>query len=187
MFSTSKRQCIITLSSAWAKYLALSTCPKQVIWLREPLLELAGKNQKKYLLQTYLLTVLPQFSWLKITQVFARNKHLKIKIYHIRELREHNLSTSDRLNLKNQLTFWQKLLLTGFWKISFLYWMWNLKLYFINLKQWKIKRIGLEMYVKLFRKLLFTIVFKFFCNWFEIEHDPNVVPFENFYMTLLLP
>lgn len=93
-FWTFERQSIITISSPEAQQVVFSACAKQVVSLRRILLELSGKpiyeDQEIYPIERFTDST-AAISLTKNSQVFERNKPTKIKIHHLKELREQRL------------------------------------------------------------------------------------------------
>ena len=86
----SRKQTIVTLSSAEAEYVALSTCAREVTWMRSMLREMT--QQRPWLFECQLPTTtilidsraarsMPESSVLS-----HRTKHISIKYHHVRDL-----------------------------------------------------------------------------------------------------
>lgn len=90
IYWASKRQSLVTLSTSEAEYVALSTCAKQIVWLRHLFVELLHNEPLTAdfaLHPTNLITdSTSAISMTNKRQVSERNKHIEIKVHHIREL-----------------------------------------------------------------------------------------------------
>lgn len=104
----SARQTVVAFSSAEAKYTALSTCAKTVIWLRRFQLELM--NKREFVDTEYQLPYTSMFSdstaallLATSSQVFAKSTHIETKYYRLRRLIDsgkielHHISTTEQV------------------------------------------------------------------------------------------
>nr|QCC62382.1 RNase H [Digenea simplex] len=107
IYWTSKRQSIITLSSAEAEYIALSTCAKQITWMRRLFYELANHTPCKtdsFLPPTILNTdSTSAISLATNTQVSERNNHIEIKAHHIKQLINRGIIEQKYVNKLDQI------------------------------------------------------------------------------------
>jgi len=81
---------VIALSTAEAEYVALSSCAKQITWIRKLVREVANKRPWTGF-GTIPMTVVHMDSTAALglatkDQISARNKHIDIKIHHVRGL-----------------------------------------------------------------------------------------------------
>ena len=85
-----KNQSMIALSSAEAEYIALSECAKQLIWTRKIFWEVTNKTECKENIKFNATNIFidstAAISMATNDQVSARNKHIELKIHHVRAL-----------------------------------------------------------------------------------------------------
>lgn len=95
IYWSSKRQTLVTLSSSEAEYVALSSCAKQVIWLRRLFYEMRTNKaitDEPKLPATVINTDSSSGLSLATKQVVSeRNKHIDIKIHHVKDLIRDNI------------------------------------------------------------------------------------------------
>jgi len=86
----SKRQTVIALSSAESEYLALSSCAKEVSWLRKLFWEVTHVKPWHEGITfegtSVLIDSTAALSLATNPHVSARNKHIDLKVHHVREL-----------------------------------------------------------------------------------------------------
>ena len=92
-----KKQSMIALSSAEAEYIALSECSKQISWLRKLFWEVFNKSawndDEKFNATNIKVDSTAAISMATNDQVSARNKHIELKIHHVRALLKNKLIT----------------------------------------------------------------------------------------------
>lgn len=90
IFWRSKRQTVIALSSAESEYVALSACAKDVKWLRQLFWEICNqqpwRDEVKFVPTIIGIDSTAAISLATNQQVSARNKHISLKVHHVREL-----------------------------------------------------------------------------------------------------
>ena len=84
------KQSMIALSSAEAEYVSLSECAKQIIWLRKPFWKVNNKSiwreETNFGPTNIKVDSTVAISIATNDQVTARNKHIELKVHHIRTL-----------------------------------------------------------------------------------------------------
>lgn len=106
IFWTSKRQTMVTVSSAEAEYIAISSCGKHISWLRRLFHELQT-HVPIYSESDIAPTVIYTDSTAAISlatrpQVSERNKHIEIKAHHIKDLMEKGVVILKHIRTINQ-------------------------------------------------------------------------------------
>lgn len=86
----SKRQAVIALSSAESEYVALSSCAKELSWIRKVYWKVCHQmpfNDGTMLPSTSIaMDSTAAQSLANNSQVSARNKHIALKVHHVRDL-----------------------------------------------------------------------------------------------------
>lgn len=103
----SRRQTTLALSSAEAEYVALSTCAKDVTWIRRLFCELKFKcpyddrmsleSTKMFVDNTAAISLATN------EQVSARNKHIALKVHHVRSLLKKKIVVLNHVRTAKQL------------------------------------------------------------------------------------
>ena len=104
---TSNRQHILSLSSAEAEYIAISTCGKSVIWLRRLFVEILSHEplaNEPILPPTIIRTDNTAAISLPTKEKLSeRNKNIELKVRHVRDLRRNNVVEFEYLGTDDQL------------------------------------------------------------------------------------
>ena len=110
----SQKQSVIALSSAESEYVAISSCAKQITWLRRILWEVQEKrpfdaDDSTGMPPTPVLSDSTTAIALARNEVVAaRNKHIQIKVHHVKELWRRNIVSlhyvPSRMNISDLLT-----------------------------------------------------------------------------------
>lgn len=98
---------MISLSSAEAKYVPLSACAKQAVWLQKLFLELLeiGKSftNLKCIITEICTKSSTAISFTEKPQISGRNKHIEIKMHNVRELWKQDIVDIKYVRTQKQL------------------------------------------------------------------------------------
>lgn len=107
IYWASKRQSLVTLSSGEAEYVALSAAGKQLTWLRrlfEELLYHRPTNQEACIPPSIIFSdSTAAMAIANKPQVSERNKHIELKVHHIRDLISRGVVSLQHINTQNQI------------------------------------------------------------------------------------